>query len=393
MSYSFAQGWAATKLPLAAALAAMPQHLPNMLSVASSRARRAACIFAAIATSFVASTSDAQDAAVAPTPAEASAQAKKVVELQATATKYDKTEDEVTALKSRISLLEQQVVQSQAIRDELDKLRKEAEQKKKEQKEQESVLRTNTIPEWAGSVKGLSDGLAAAEGIGAVGEIVLIYRPGSSAPWANAIDYIGRGVAGLGGVVALGAGNQEDQTNALRAASGGVAAYFLGTILRKATTRGGDSLKVFVERVSMHKTFASDVLALNQSVGEVIKAVEPLAKAAKTLLDIQPADPRYACKYKAFRVADQQVGAYRSAIESYGVLISQLSQTNRTATNLLQQTWTSGVQTDLQRITNKTESAIKRWREQVILSEGLLNNMSRLAVIDAQPGAQLPACP
>lgn len=334
----------------------------------------------------------AQEPVVTPTPEEARLQARQIIAVDTTASQFAHSVAVVRDLEERIRAIDSLVSLNAAARIELQRLRAEREREEKAKHEREIALRAEVIPQWLSGVSNLYTGLDAAAGIAPVAEITLFYNRGGQSPWwTNAIDYLGRGFAGIGAAVAIGSDHRGTQVDALRGVGLGAGLYFLGTYLKGKNQSQPEDIRVFVERVSMHRTFSEDVFALNGAVRDLRQTMQPVVLIADAYNGIRPTDPRFVCRTQAFKVEEHLLDQYGETIESYNALVSQFVLTHRRARQLREQSWTDTIHSNLDHIIAATDTAIVRWRGQVLISQNLLSSLRTLAAIDAtQPR---PACP
>ncbi len=313
-----------------------------------------------------------------PTPSEIATQVRGRAALEAEAGAAERLTQENEKLRREIEdLRKSTAAQTEETRKKLQDL--EAEKRRTEQEVGQRILalRRATLPAWSGSLSGLQAGLAAAKGIGSVG-VSLTFTESGPPTWAKWVDYAGRLLAGGGGLAAAFANEQGSRDDALQLAAGGVATYFIGNYIgERLKAKSSDELRIFVERVSMHRNFTSDLHALQASVAGVYTEVEPLeAKVHDLLLAFDD------CAYATFKVEPRDVEKYRAVLDAYEALITDFAHTNRTATELLsdkEREWTAPIARDLTAIKDSTDTAIKKWREQVLLTERIVDNLQLIA--------------
>jgi hypothetical protein len=321
-----------------------------------------------------------QDPRVAPTPAELTEQTTALLELQTLSGQVESQQQRITQLENELA---QASAEKQKIRDAL-------------QHQQDSLraslreMRLTTIISWAHSTSSLQTGLRSAKAVGEVGNITLIYRPNESSWWQNALDYGGQVLAVTGMGLAAASGNDGDQQRSLTVAASGLLLRY-GTGALRSLTRNqsaeSERLRLLIERTTMHRQFASEVQALNTSIDSILNLLSELGSRADSAIDTG--------NYAQFRVNPSLVRDYRVLIESYTVLVSQFQHAHSLATQLMKNaTWSQEIQTNLAGVQLRTQEAIAAWRRQIIVSQGILENLETLARLDqtCDLGSVNPSC-
>lgn len=318
---------------------------------------------------------------VVPSPAEIQEQTQRSAEL-------DSLRADFLRQQERMRVLEQQLASLQGSATiERQRLAAEQQNAARAAAAQERDLRIATISGWANSVRSLRTGLRTAAGISEVGNLTLVYRPSDAKSISGILDLLGKAVT-VGGAAIAGT-DGERRGSGITVAAAGLGLSYLVEVGRNYFGSSNPRVRLYVERAAMHKTFATEVEALKISLSSVVPLVDTLSVTADSLVTANTSAPS---RYASFQVRNQLVSDYRRLIESYSILVSQLQHTNSLATRLLQEklpdgkpmNWSAEIRQNLQQTQDQTAEAIRAWRREIIVSEGLLENLQSLAAIDAR---------
>jgi len=291
---------------------------------------------------------------------------KRIQALEAQRQRYEEQKRATEAMK-------EQIAQLQAERERL-----EADQERAAAEERQAIrdLQLTTLTAVANRADGLSDGLRAAQAIGQVTQLTMLFKPGQAPGWTNWLDRAGRLLGGGAGLVAAGSSSDTGRENATRAAVGGVALYLAGNYLKERfqpQNKSLSELREYVQRVSMHKNFATYVAAFNKELLGVTTALQPVQDATQPLLGGDT------CALLRFRVNSEFISKYRTAVDSYGGIITVLTDLNRLSTQMKTDGgWEAPVAADIERVAASSAEAIRYWRKGVLTSTSQIQNLERL---------------